>query len=106
MAGAHAGTWGNDRYGGLALDWWFLVLMGCMNLVRGATHPLIADGGAARIAGIDLSQNGDGPILWWWRPLPVDAPGKYRPLLLVPLTVLALWSALRPQQAHATEERR
>lgn len=136
---------------GFAVGGWFLVLMGCMNLFRGSTHLLTADGGAARIAGIDLTQNGEvilslfatmgltqlmmagidfavafryrafvpaalvyhliqnlggGLILWWWRPLPVDAPGKYGPFLLVPLTALALWAATRPRSTPAMETRR
>lgn len=140
---------GNDRYQGMALGWIFLVLMGCMNLFRGSTHLLTADGGAERIAGIDLSQNGEviltlfatmglaqllmagidfavafrfralvpvllgyhllqhvggGIILWWWRPLPVEAPGKFGPFLIVPLTALALWTALRRHGVITTEE--
>ena len=50
---------GNQRYRGAAFGWIFLVLMGCMNLFRGSTHLFTADGGASRIAGIDLSQNGE-----------------------------------------------
>lgn len=135
---------GNDRYRGTVFGWIFLVLMGCMNLFRGSTHLLTADGGAERIAGIDLSQNGEviltlfatmgltqllmagidfavafrlralvpallvyhllqqfgaGIILWWWRPLPMEAPGKFGPFLLIPLTALALWAALRRRSA-------
>lgn len=124
---------GNHRYRGMAFGWIFLVLMGCMNLFRGSTPLFTADGGAERIAGIDLSQHGAviltlfatmglaqllmagidfavafrlralvpawlvypllqhigaGIILWWWRPLPVDAPGKFGPFVLVPLTAI------------------
>lgn len=50
---------GNDHYAGMAPGWVFLALMGCMNMFRRATHLLTADGGAERIAGIDLSQNGE-----------------------------------------------
>lgn len=137
---------GNDHYAGMAPGWVFLALMGCMNLFRGATHLLTADGGAERIAGIDLSQNGEviltlfatmglgqllmagidfavafrlralvlpllvyhliqlvgtAVILWWWRPLPVEAPGKFGPFLLVPLTLHALWAASRGRSEMA-----
>jgi len=117
-----------------------LVLFGAMNLFRGSVHLLKPDGGAASIAGIDLSQNGEviltlfaasglvqllmaaidfavalrlralvpwvmgyhalqqigaSIIVWWWRPLPVDAPGKYGAVLLVPVTLLGLLAATR-----------
>lgn len=138
---------GNDRYHGMAFGWMFLLAMAAMNLFRGATHLLTADGGAERIAGIDLSQNGEvilslfavagfgqlmmaaldlavalrfralvpaliawhliqgfggAVILWWWRPLPLDAPGKFGPLFLVPLTAIALWTSLRGRASTAT----
>jgi len=51
MANRLRGALGNDHYAGMAPGWVFLALMGCMNLFRGATHLLTADGGAERIAG-------------------------------------------------------
>jgi hypothetical protein len=39
--------------------WIFLALHGVMKLVRGSIHVFKDDGGAASIAGIDLSQNGE-----------------------------------------------
>lgn len=131
---------GAHHYRGGAFGWIFLILMGCMNTFRGSVHLFTADGGASRIAGIDLSQNGEviltlfatmgltqllmaaidfavalrfralvpvvvgyhlihaigaAIILWWWRELPLDAPGKFGPLVLIPLAVLAFWAATR-----------
>jgi hypothetical protein len=43
----------------MAFGWIFLVLIGLMNLGRGSIHVFRSDGGAASIAGIDLSQNGE-----------------------------------------------
>ena len=34
-------------------------------------------------------------ILWWWRPLPLEAPGKYGALAMIPLVLLAFWAATR-----------
>lgn len=134
---------GNHRYQGAAFGWIFLVLMGCMNLFRGSVHLFAEDGGAARIAGIDLSQNGEviltlfagmgltqllmagidfavafrfralvpavvgyhliqviatAIIVWWWRELPVDAPGKFGAVGQIPIAALALWAALRRRE--------
>jgi hypothetical protein len=131
---------GNDRYRGMAFGWIFLVLMGIVNLGRGSIHVFRSDGGAASIAGIDLSRNGEvilalfatmglaqillgaidlavglryralAPlllgyhllqqmgvvaILWWWRPLPVQAPGKLGAVVLIPVAALALFCGTR-----------
>jgi hypothetical protein len=147
MASGLTDSLGNDRYRGMAFGWIFLLAMAAMNLFRGSTHLLTADGGAERIAGIDLSQNGEvilslfavagfgqllmagidlavalrlralvpaaityhlvqglggAVILWWWRPLPLDAPGKFGPLFLVPLTALALWTSLHGRASTTT----
>jgi len=46
-------------------------------------------------------------ILWWWRPLPIAAPGKYGALYVLPVVALAFWAATRrrgspvPQSAVA-----
>jgi hypothetical protein len=130
----------NDRYQGMSLGWMSLLLIGFINLGRGSIHLFRSDGGAASIAGIDLTQNGEviltlfatmgltqilmgaidlavglrfrtlvplllayhlihqigaSLILWWWRPLPVDAPGKFGAVLLIPLLALALFCAMR-----------
>lgn len=56
-------TWtevlGNHHYRGAAFGWIYLLLMGAMNLFRGSVHLFAEDGGAERIAGIDLSQGGE-----------------------------------------------
>jgi len=139
-----SGDWnerlGAHHYHGAAFGWLYLVLMGCMNTFRGSVHLLTSDGGASRIAGIDLSQNGEviltlfatmgltqllmaaidftvafrfralipavvgyhlihavgaAIILWWWRELPVDAPGKFGTLVQIPLAAVAFWAATR-----------
>ena len=53
-----AQAFGKTHYRGHALAWMFLALHGAMNLFRGSVHLLKSDGGAASIAGIDLSLNG------------------------------------------------
>ena len=135
---------GNEHYRGLAFGWIFLVLHGLMNLGRGAIHTFKSDGGAASIAGIDLSQNGEvilslfagmgvgqllmgvvdlavglrfralAPLLvgyyvvqqiavslviWFWRPMPVDAPGKYVGVVMIAVAGTALFCALRPRRS-------
>ncbi len=135
---------GKQHYRGRAFGWIFLLLMGAMNLFRGSVHTFAADGGAASIAGIDLSQNGaviltlfaaagwgqllmagidfavglryralvplvvgyhlllqvgSAIIVWGWRPLPLDAPGKYGALLIVPVALLAFWAGTRRRDA-------
>ncbi len=50
---------GNERSPGGRFGWIFLLLAGGLNLFRGSVHLFTADGGASRIAGIDLSQGGD-----------------------------------------------
>jgi hypothetical protein len=69
---------GNDRYQGMAFGWIFLVLVGVMNLGRGSIQSI----GAAL-------------ILWWWRPLPVDAPGKFGAVVVIPVVVVAFVCATR-----------
>ncbi len=135
---------GNQYYQGRAFGWIFLVFIGCINLFRGSVHTFKSDGGAASIAGIDLSMNGEvilslfaaagigqllmaaidfatairfrrlvplvtgyhllqaiagSWVLWVWRPLPLDAPGKFGILfLMVPLSAIAVWAATRRAQ--------
>jgi hypothetical protein len=48
----------NEPYRGLPIGWQLLLLFAVMNLVRGGIHLFAADGGAGRIAGIDLTQGG------------------------------------------------
>jgi len=44
-------------YRGSPLAWMFLLMLGVVNLARGSIHLFADDGGAGRIAGIDLAQN-------------------------------------------------
>ena len=48
-----------------------------------------------------LNQLGAALILWWWRPLPLEAPGKYGALAMIPLVLLAFWAATRRAGASA-----
>ncbi len=136
---------GNDRYQGMAFGWIFLVLIGILNLGRGSIHVFRSDGGAASIAGIDLTQNGEviltlfasmglsqillgvidlavglrfralAPlvlgyhllqqigamiIVWWWRPLPIEAPGKFAAVALIPLVAIAFFCATQRPSAR------
>jgi hypothetical protein len=136
---------GNQHYRGHAFGWIFLVLIGGINLFRGSIHLFKADGGAASIAGIDLSLNGAvilslfasmglsqllvasvdfavglryralvpllvgyhllhqigaAIIVWWWRPLPLAAPGKYGVLYMIPVVLLAFFAATRRREAQ------
>ena len=59
QASGLAQTLGNQHYGGHAFGWMALLLLGALNLFRGSVHLVKADGGAASIAGIDLSLNGE-----------------------------------------------
>lgn len=47
-----------------------------------------------------LQQIGAAIIVWWWRPLPLPAPGKYGTLVLLPVVLLAFFSATR--RSHAS----
>ena len=47
----------NAAYRGSPLAWQVLLLLGVLNLGRGGIHLFADDGGAGRIAGIDLAQN-------------------------------------------------
>lgn len=49
----------NAAYRGSPWAWRFLILLGVVNLARGGIHFFAQDGGAGRIAGIDLSHGGD-----------------------------------------------
>ncbi len=136
---------GNDCYRGMAFGWIFLVGIGIMNLGRGSIHVFRSDGGAASIAGIDLTQNGEviltlfasmgltqillgvidlavglrcralaplllgyhllqqigaAIILWWWRPLPVEAPGKFGAVVVIPMVAVAFFCATRRPRAR------
>jgi hypothetical protein len=48
----------NDPYRGLPIAWQLLLLLAAVNFVRGGIHLFADDGGAGRIAGIDLAQGG------------------------------------------------
>ena len=47
-------------------------------------------------------QIGAAIIVWWWRPLPLPAPGKYGAVLLLPVVLLAFWAATRHRDAPAS----
>jgi hypothetical protein len=49
-----------------------------------------------------LQQIGVAAILWWWRPLPLDAPGKFGALVILPIAALAFWAATRKREATGT----
>jgi hypothetical protein len=130
----------DDAYDGSRLAVWFLWLQVAVNVFRGGVHVFASDSGAARIAGIDLAQNGAvivsmlaaigvdqlawgvielgallryrrwiptvlafllakqaaaAWLLWLWKPLPVEAPGKYGALIGLPLVALAFALSLR-----------
>lgn len=130
----------NPAYRGSPFAWWVLLLLGVLNLVRGGIHLLASDGGAGRIAGIDLSRDREtivflfavigvqqltsgvldlvvalryrsfAPLLlflgtlkqvvvvvvaWFYKPLPVQAPGKYGAVAALPLMLLAFVLSLR-----------
>ena len=92
----------DDAYRGSVLAIAFLWLQVALNAFRGFVHVFWPDSGAGSIAGIDLAQNG-APVkqvaaawlLWVWKPLGVEAPGKLGALAGVPLVALALWLSLR-----------
>ncbi len=48
----------HEPYRGLPIGWQLLLPFALMNLVRGGIHLFADDGGAGRIAGIDLTQGG------------------------------------------------
>ena len=77
---------GNNRYQGMAFGWIFLVQIGILHLGRGSIHVFRSDGGAAIIAG-------------WWRPLPVEAPGKFGAVVLIPVVAVAFFCATRRPRA-------
>lgn len=129
----------ND-YRGSRLALFAVLALAALNLFRGSVHFFTADGGASRIAGIDLTHDGavviflfalmgidqlvwgvidlavalryrsviplllavtlvkqaaGAFVLWVWKTLPVDAPGKYGALVTLPLVAAALWLSLR-----------
>ena len=46
-----------------------------------------------------VHQIGAALILWWWRPLPIPAPGKFGALLVLPVALLAFFAATRQRDA-------
>ena len=48
----------NEPYAGRPIAWLLLLLLALVNLGRGSIHLFASDGGAGRIAGIDLTQGG------------------------------------------------
>jgi len=136
----------DDDYRGSPLAIGFLWLLIAVNAFRGAVHFFWSDSGAGRIAGIDLTRNGDvivsllaaigidqlawgvillgaatryrrwvpvvlafllakqaaaAFLLWVWKPLPVDAPGKWGALLGLPLVAAAFALSLRERPARS-----
>ena len=50
-----------------------------------------------------LHQIGAAIILWWWRPLPLDAPGKYGAVAMLPVVLLAFWAATRQRPTEESD---
>ena len=48
----------NEAYRGRPIAWRLLLLLALIDFGRGSIHFFAADGGAGRIAGIDLTQGG------------------------------------------------
>jgi hypothetical protein len=48
----------NEPYRGLPIAWQLLLVFAALNFFRGSIHLFASDGGAGRIAGIDLAQGG------------------------------------------------
>jgi len=46
-----------------------------------------------------IQQAGAAIILWWWRPLPLEAPGKFGALIILPVVAVAFWAALHRRGA-------
>ncbi len=42
-----------------------------------------------------IHQIGAALILWWWRPLPIDAPGKLGAVAVIPVVAVAFFCATR-----------
>jgi hypothetical protein len=81
----------NRHYHGNAFGWMFLLLMGAMNLFR-ASMPWLA--------GFHLLQQvGAALVVWWRRPLPLPAPGKYGAVAILPVVSLAFFAATRRSDA-------
>ena len=53
----------NEPYRGHPIAWQLLLVFALMNLGRGGIHLFAADGGAGRIAGIDLTQGGAAIVM-------------------------------------------
>ena len=132
---------GKDHYRGRPVAWIVVLALGLLTLLRGSIHLFADDGGAGRIAAIDLThspevivflfavmgveqlvtaaidfavalrfralvpawlgvhllrQIGAVTILWFYKGLPVPAPGKYGAVVVLPIIAMALWAALRP----------
>ena len=135
----------DDDYRGSRLAIWFLWLQIAVNAFRGSVHVFAEDSGAARIGGIDLTQDGavitsllgaigidqlawgviqlgvvtryrrwiptllafllakqaaGALLLWVWKPLSVDAPGKLGALVALPLVAAAFALSLRQRPAR------
>ncbi len=45
-----------------------------------------------------IHQIGAALILWWWRPLPVDAPGKLGAVVVIPVVAVAFFFATRRRE--------
>jgi hypothetical protein len=45
-----------------------------------------------------IHQIGAALILWWWCPLPVDAPGKLGAVVVIPVVAVAFFCATRRRE--------
>ncbi len=66
---------------------WGVILLGAVTRYRRWVPSVLALLLAKQLAGAWL--------LWIWKPLGVDAPGKYGALIAVPLVAIAFWLSLR-----------
>lgn len=66
---------------------WSVILLGVLTRYRRWIPPVLALLLAKQVAAVLL--------LWAWKPLPVDAPGKLGALAALPLVAVAFWLSLR-----------
>jgi hypothetical protein len=74
------------------------LLMGVVDLAVGLRYRALAP----LLVGYHLVQQiASALVLWWWRPLPVDAPGKLGALAAIPVVAIAFYCATRCRESPA-----